>query len=60
MESLDTLDRAMNTIKNKGFINYYGKSLLSISLLDFFLTPVQACNGSAQRLSPPIQLALLF
>lgn len=24
---METLDRAMNTIKNKGFINYYGMSL---------------------------------
>ena len=25
VDSLDTIDRAMNTIKTKGFINYYGK-----------------------------------
>ena len=33
VDSMDTLDRAMNVIKTKGFINYYGTLLYSSTFL---------------------------
>ena len=30
---MDTIDRAMNTIKDKGFINYYGMVLFILGFI---------------------------
>jgi tRNA pseudouridine13 synthase len=35
VDSMEILDRAMNTIKHKGFINYYGNSSLTLSVPTF-------------------------
>ena len=48
---MELLDEAMNTIKQKGFINYYGILLFTSSsnnsLSGYF---IQGCNALEQRL----------
>lgn len=61
MDSLELLDEAMNTMKQKGFINYYGilffALLSNYSLSGYF---IQGCNALELHLFLLIPLAWLF
>lgn len=48
----------MNSIKNKGFINYYGTDMRYLGVINT-LTRRQVCNALEPHLSQHIRLALL-
>ena len=54
VDSMELLDEAMNTMKQKGFINYYGTLLFPLSSAGLSGYFIQACNALELHLYPLI------
>ncbi len=59
VDSTETIDKALNTIKNKGFINYYGKLLSHVFFSLFNPYPGMQRFGTASVPTHAIGLAIL-